>query len=71
MWGYDTGLFFLTALQQYGVNFEQNIQRVRVNSLQFPFHFERLNNWGGLFNTGLYFIHYDRSGKVIKMDKSS
>lgn len=70
MWGYDTGLFFLTALQQYGANFEQNINRVRVNSLQFPFHFERLNNWGGFFNTGLYFIHYDRSGKVIKMDKS-
>lgn len=70
MWGYDTGLFFLTALQQYGANFEQNINRVRVNSLQFPFHFERLNNWGGFFNTGLYFVHYDRSGKVIKMDKS-
>lgn len=70
IWGYDTGLFFLTAMQQYGVNFEQNIHRVNVNSLQFPFNFERLNNWGGFFNTGLYFIHYDTNGRVTKMDKS-
>ncbi|MDR2815976.1 MAG: LysM peptidoglycan-binding domain-containing protein [Proteiniphilum sp.] len=70
MWGYDTGLFFMTALQRYGNNFEQNIGRVNVNSLQFPFYFERPNNWGGFVNSGLYFIHYDTDGKIIKTDKS-
>lgn len=70
MWGYDTGLFFLSALQQYGANFEQNVNRVEVNSLQFPFNFERLSNWGGFFNTGLYLIYYDTSGVVTKMDIS-
>ena len=70
MWGYDTGLFFLTALHQYGANFEQNVDRVKVSSLQFPFNFERLNNWGGFFNTGLYLINYDTSGRVTKMDIS-
>ena len=70
MWGYDTGLFFLTAMHQYGANFETNIDRVKVNSLQFPFKFERLNNWGGFFNTGLYFIYYDTSGGITKMDIS-
>ena len=70
MWGYDTGLFFLSALQQYGTNFENNVHRVQVNSLQFPFKFERLNNWGGFFNTGLYFIYYDTNGIITKMDIS-
>ncbi|MBK5196287.1 MAG: LysM peptidoglycan-binding domain-containing protein, partial [Proteiniphilum sp.] len=70
LWGYDTGLFFLTALRRNGTHFEQNIQRIRVNSLQFAFHFERLNNWGGLINNGLYLVHYDRNGQIIKTDKS-
>ncbi len=70
MWGYDTGLFFLTAIQQFGVNFEQNVDRIKVNSLQFPFNFERLNNWGGFFNTGLYFIYYDTNGSITKLDIS-
>lgn len=70
MWGYDTGLFFMTALHRYGSVFEQNIERVDVNSLQFPFHFERPNNWGGFINSGLYFIHYSADGRIIKTDKS-
>ncbi|NLJ00107.1 MAG: LysM peptidoglycan-binding domain-containing protein [Bacteroidales bacterium] len=70
MWGYDTALFFLSALQRYGAGFEQQIDRVGVESLQFAFHFERMNNWGGFINTGLFLIHYDPNGNVIKMDKS-
>ncbi len=70
MWGYDTGLFFMTALQKYGNNFEQDIERINVNSLQFPFYFERPNNWGGFLNSGLYLIYYDANGKIIKTDKS-
>lgn len=70
MWGYDTGLFFLTALSRNGTHFEQNIQRIRVRSLQFAFHFERLNNWGGLINNGLFLVHYDQNGQITKTDKS-
>ncbi|HCM22185.1 MAG TPA: hypothetical protein DIC46_15740, partial [Porphyromonadaceae bacterium] len=68
--GYDTGLFFLTALARYGVNFEQSVDQIRVNTLQFPFYFERVNNWGGFINTGLYLIHYDTSNSITKTDKS-
>ncbi|MEA4916409.1 LysM peptidoglycan-binding domain-containing protein [Proteiniphilum sp.] len=70
MWGYDTGLFFMTALQRHGVHFEQNIEKVNVNSLQFPFYFERPNNWGGFINSGLYLINYATDGRIIKTDKS-
>jgi|AGTN01.2.fsa_nt_gi ABC-type branched-chain amino acid transport systems, periplasmic component len=70
MWGYDTGLFFMTALQRYGTHFEQNVQRMQINSIQFAFYFERLNNWGGFVNNGLYLVHYNTDGKITKTDKS-
>lgn len=44
LWGYDTGLFFMTALNRYGTRFEQDIASIRINSLQFAFHFERVSN---------------------------
>lgn len=70
MWGYDMGLYFLTALKQYGTNFEQNINQVRVPTVQNGFSFERINNWGGFINTALYLIHYDPNGMTFKQDKS-
>ncbi|MDD2299897.1 MAG: LysM peptidoglycan-binding domain-containing protein [Fermentimonas sp.] len=70
MWGYDTGMFFLTALDRYGVNFEQQVDKVQVNTLQFPFYFKRLNNWGGFLNYGMYLINYDTNGRIIKTEIS-
>lgn len=70
MWGYDTGLYFMTALKQYGSNFEQNINRVNVRTLQHGFTFERANNWGGFVNTTLYLVRYTPNGTVLKFDKS-
>ena len=70
MLGYDTGLFFLTAIYRYGQNFEQNIHHLRVKTVQFAFNFERVNNWGGFINTGLYWVYYSPDYKVIKFDKS-
>lgn len=70
LWGYDTALFFLTALKRYGSAFEQHIADVRVNTLQFAFTFERMNNWGGFVNNGLFLVHYDRNGQIIKTDIS-
>ena len=70
MLGYDTGLFFLTALYRYGLNFEQNIHHLRVKTIQFAFNFERVNNWGGFINTGLYLVYYSPDFKVVKFDKS-
>jgi len=68
MWGYDTALYFLTALQRHGLNFEQKINDVKVSTVQFPFSFERLNNWGGLINGALYIIHYDNDGRISKTE---
>ena len=70
MLGYDTGLFFLTALHKYGRNFETKLNSVSVNSIQFAFNFERANNWSGFINTGLYLVNYDTNSRIIKSNKS-
>lgn len=70
LFGYDTGIFFLNAVHRFGTNFEQRINRIPSNSLQFAFNFERVNNWGGFINTGLYLIHYDVNNAVYKINKS-
>ena len=70
LWGYETGVYFMNALRRFGANFQQNINQVRVQPVQFAFNFERVNNWGGFINTGLYLVHYDTNGLVIKQDKS-
>lgn len=70
MLGYDTGIFFLNAVYRFGTNFEQRIDRVPTSSLQFAFKFDRVNNWGGFINTGLYLIHYDTDNVVYKINKS-
>ncbi|MDO5665747.1 MAG: LysM peptidoglycan-binding domain-containing protein [Bacteroidia bacterium] len=68
--GYDTGIFFLNAIYRYGINFEERVNHIPSNSLQFAFSFDRVNNWGGFINTGLYLIHYDANNAVYKTNKS-
>lgn len=70
LFGYDTGMFFINAIYRNGVNFEERIGALNSSGLQFAFNFERVNNWSGFINTGLYLIHLDKHGAVFKMDKS-
>lgn len=70
MWGYDIGLYFMTALRQFGTQFDSNINQVRAATLQHAFYFDRANNWGGFINNGMYLIHYDTNGLVTKINKS-
>lgn len=70
MFGYDTGLYFLTAIHRFGNNFEQQLDRMPTNYIQFAFNFERVNNWGGFINTGLFLIHYDANKMIYKINKS-
>ena len=70
MLGYDTGLYFLTALHKYGRNFETKLNSLYVDTLQFAFNFERANNWSGFINTGLYLVNYDTNSRIIKSNHS-
>ncbi|MDR2773402.1 MAG: LysM peptidoglycan-binding domain-containing protein [Tannerella sp.] len=68
MLGFDTGMFFLGALQAYGADFENNLSEIRYKSLQTGFNFERVNNWGGYINTNVYIIHYNRDYTITRSD---
>ncbi|MDR1714652.1 MAG: LysM peptidoglycan-binding domain-containing protein [Prevotella sp.] len=69
--GYDAGLFFLTALKQYGSEFESNLTRMKVQTLQSAINFERVNGKaGGYINNGLYFVHYKTNSVIEKVDIS-
>ena len=68
MIGFDTGMFFFSALHNYGVNFENNISDLRYKSIQTGFNFERVNNWGGFMNTNIHIIHYGKDYKITRTD---
>ena len=70
MRGYDTGLFFLTALHRHGANFEQYLPQLHIPTLQYVFHFERANHWGGYINTGIVIVHYATDGTIHRIDRS-
>lgn len=69
--GYDMGLYFLTALNRFGSNFENNVSGMKVATLQSAIHFKRTNNKGGFINNGLYFVHYKTGMDIDKTDVSN
>lgn len=69
--GYDTALYFLTALAEEKESYEQDTRLMRTGTLQSTFYFERTNNQKGYVNTGLFFIHFDPITTTIeKIDHS-
>lgn len=68
MLGYDTGYFFLLAASKYGKEMPNKINKLEFSPVQTGFKFERVNNWGGLVNKKIYFIHYTRDYNIEKID---
>lgn len=68
MLGYDTGYVFLLAISKYGNNMPQNINKVSYTPVQTGFKFERVNNWGGMVNKKIYFVHYTPEYTIKKID---
>lgn len=64
--GYDTGLFFMTALQQFGRCFDREIQTLAYPGIQTGYHFQRINNWSGFNNNNIYFIRFKPSLEIVR-----
>lgn len=64
--GYDTGLFFIGAIRQCGIHFEDHLDKVRHKSIQTGFNFERVNNWSGFINTNIFIVQYNNNNTVTK-----
>ena len=67
--GYDMGMYFMSAIQKFGLNFENNLRQVNHRSLQNGFQFERVNNWGGFMNTNLYFVNYNKDFTITRFER--
>ena len=68
MLGYDTGYFFLKGLSKYGNKMEENLSSIQVTPIQTGFKFERVNNWGGVINRKVFFVHFSKDYELIKLD---
>ena len=66
--GYDTGMFFIDALTEYGRNFDNHIEMKSANSLQTAMCFRRVNNWGGFINRCIYFVNFRPDGTIVKTE---
>ncbi len=64
--GYDTGMFFIKGLHEYGTVFESNVNKVKTKGIQTDFKFERVNNWGGFINTNIYIISFNPDFSISK-----
>ncbi|NDW18998.1 LysM peptidoglycan-binding domain-containing protein [Dysgonomonas sp. 216] len=68
--GYDTGIYFMTALARHGDSFENRLYMLNSTTLQSAFHFEKSNEGNGYTNSGLFFIHYKTDATIEKIDLS-
>ncbi|GHT07402.1 peptidase M23 [Bacteroidia bacterium] len=64
--GYDTGLYFIRLIHNYGTLFDSHVNDLRDNGIQIDFQFQRVNNWGGFINTNLYIVDYNSDHTITK-----
>lgn len=65
LWGFDTGMFFFNAIHQYGLNFEEQLDKIKYKSMQTGFDFVRPNNWGGYINTNIFIVNYSKKNFTV------
>ncbi len=68
MLGHDTAYAFLLAISKYGTDMPQHINKISFTPVQTGFKFERVNNWGGMVNKKIYFVHYTPQYNIEKID---
>jgi LysM repeat protein len=59
--GYDLSYFFVGAMVGYGKSFETCLSRMESSNLiQSEFKFNRISNWGGFYNSGLFELQFNK-----------
>jgi LysM repeat protein len=57
--GFDVGMYFMSALHLYGVNFDQQIENHQMDLIQNDFQFESLEAGSGRENKRVCIVKYD------------
>ncbi len=64
IWGFDVTYYFMSARVKYGKDFEYCLPDFSSKQIQFNFDFERIENWGGIYNRGLYVLTFNSDLEV-------
>ncbi|WP_159520006.1 LysM peptidoglycan-binding domain-containing protein [Sunxiuqinia indica] len=62
--GYDIAFYFMSALFNYGKDFNECLGYHRVKLNQAEFYFDRVSRFGGYMNRGLFVLNYTKDFKV-------
>ncbi|MCW3785447.1 LysM peptidoglycan-binding domain-containing protein [Plebeiibacterium sediminum] len=66
IWGFDVTYYFMSARVKYGKEFEYCLPDFKSKQVQFNFDFERIENWGGIYNRGLCVLTFNSDLKVLR-----
>ncbi|MDD3569187.1 MAG: ABC transporter substrate-binding protein [Bacteroidales bacterium] len=69
--GYDVMLYFLTAMKNYGIDFQFCISNHKQNLLQSKFSFNQQNSLTGFENSAVHMIHYTRNYEIVSADETN
>jgi hypothetical protein len=66
MQGYDVAFYFLTALKNYGRNFEDCLPYLNVQLMQGNYYFDKVSAFGGYMNKGVSVISYEKDYDLVR-----
>lgn len=66
MQGYDVAFYFLSALKNYGRNFEDCLPYLNVQLMQGNYYFDKVSAFGGYMNKGVSVISYEKDYDVVR-----
>jgi len=64
--GFDTGMFFIQVINQYGTVFMPDINSFKYNGIQTNFYYQRISNWSGFINANVFFVNYNPDLSVTR-----
>ena len=66
MQGYDVAFYFLSALKNYGRDFNECLPFMNVDLIQGNYSFEKVSQFGGFMNQGVSVISYEPNYEVVR-----
>jgi len=69
--GYDVMLYFLTAMKNYGIDFQFCISNHKQNLLQSKFNFNQQNSLTGFENSAVHMIHYTKNYEIVSAEETN
>ncbi|MFB6340610.1 LysM peptidoglycan-binding domain-containing protein [Saccharicrinis sp. FJH62] len=66
--GFDVAYYFLTAVHEFGPEFDRCLPYLNLKLTTSGFNFQRVNNWSGMVNTKINFMNYQRNFDIVKLN---